>query len=150
MVLWWILKPGKPESHMQPLPASRRQLALGQSHSFICLELQEGAFCLQITEYMGLPWWLSGRESSCQCRKLLFDPQIKKIPWRRKWQPTPVFLPRKSHGQRSLAGYSPWDRKRVRHNLSTKQQQPVSLFYRRGNWVSIVEKSDLSLGIITP
>ena len=69
MVLWWILKPGKPESHMQPLPASRRQLALGQSHSFICLELQEGAFCLQITEYMGLPWWLSGRESSCQCRR---------------------------------------------------------------------------------
>ena len=36
---------------------------------------------------------------------------IEKIPWRRKWQPAPVFLPRKSHGQRSLAGYSPWDHK---------------------------------------
>ena len=35
----------------------------------------------------------------------------KKIPWSRKWQPTPVFLPEKSHGQRSLAGYSPWDLK---------------------------------------
>ena len=34
-----------------------------------------------------------------------------KIPWRRKWQPTPVFLPGESHGQRSLAGYSPWGRK---------------------------------------
>ena len=34
---------------------------------------------------------------------------IEKIPWSRKWQPTPVFLPGKSHGQRSLAGYSPWD-----------------------------------------
>ena len=56
MVLWWILKPGKPESHMQPLPAARRQLALSQSHSFICLEHQEGAFCLQVTEYMGFPW----------------------------------------------------------------------------------------------
>ena len=39
----------------------------------------------------------------------MFDPWVEKIPWRRKWQPTPVFLPGESHGQRSLAGYSPWD-----------------------------------------
>ena len=37
-----------------------------------------------------------------------FDPWVRKIFWRRKWQPTPVLLPRKSHGQRSLVGYSPW------------------------------------------
>ena len=37
-----------------------------------------------------------------------FDPRVGKIPWRRRWQPTPVFLPGKVHGQRSLAGYSPW------------------------------------------
>ena len=37
--------------------------------------------------------------------------QLGKIPWRRKWQPTPVFLPGKSHGQRNLAGYSPWRHK---------------------------------------
>ena len=43
-------------------------------------------------------------------------------PWRRKWQPTPVFLTGKSHEQRSLLGYSPWDCKRVRHDLVTKQQ----------------------------
>ena len=36
------------------------------------------------------------------------DPRVGKIPWRRKWQPTPVFLPRESHGQRNLMGYSPW------------------------------------------
>ena len=36
-----------------------------------------------------------------------FDPWVGKIPWRRKWQPAPVFLPRESHGQRSLVGYSP-------------------------------------------
>ena len=42
--------------------------------------------------------------------------------WRRKWQPTPVFLPGESHGQRSLEGYSPWGRKKVRHDLGTKQQ----------------------------
>ena len=38
----------------------------------------------------------------------MFDPWVGKIPWRRKWQPTPVFLTGKSHGQRNLAGYSPW------------------------------------------
>ena len=49
-------------------------------------------------------------ELNClQCRRPRFDPWDRKIPWRRKWQPTPVFLPRKSHGQRSLVGYSPWD-----------------------------------------
>ena len=38
----------------------------------------------------------------------MFDPWVGKIPWRRKWQPTLVFLPGKSYGQRSLVGYSPW------------------------------------------
>ena len=40
-----------------------------------------------------------------------FDPWVGKIPWRRKWQINPVFLPGKSRGQRSLAGYSPWGHK---------------------------------------
>ena len=55
----------------------------------------------------------------------MFDPLVVKIPWRRKWQPTPVFLPGKSHGQRSLVGYSPWGQKRVRQDLMTKQQQNI-------------------------
>ena len=38
----------------------------------------------------------------------MVDPWVRKIPWGRKWQPTPVFLPGKFHGQRSLASYSPW------------------------------------------
>ena len=58
----------------------------------------------------GLPWWLSGQESICQCRRHRrdgFDSWVGKIPWSgKKWQPAPVFLPGKSHGQRSLAGYS--------------------------------------------
>ena len=46
---------------------------------------------------------------------------IRKIPWRRKWQPTPLFLPGKSHGQRSLVGYSPYGlNARVGYNLATK------------------------------
>ena len=44
----------------------------------------------------------------------------ERFPWRRKWQPTLIFLPRKSHGQRSLVGYSPWGRERVRHNFVPK------------------------------
>ena len=56
----------------------------------------------------GLPWWLIGKESTCQCRRCEFDLWVGKISWRRKWQPTPVFLSGKSHGQRSLVGYSPW------------------------------------------
>ena len=43
-----------------------------------------------------------------QCRRPRFDPQVRKIPWRRKWLPTPVFLPGEFPGQRSLMGYSPW------------------------------------------
>ena len=46
---------------------------------------------------------------------------VGKIPWRRKWQPTPVLLPGNSHGQRSLTGYIPWGFKRVGHDLPTKQ-----------------------------
>ena len=51
----------------------------------------------------------SGKEPACQCRRHKrheFNPCVRKIPWRRKWQSTPVFLPGKSHGQRSLAGYT--------------------------------------------
>ena len=42
------------------------------------------------------------------CRRPGFEPWVEKIPWRRTWQPTPVFLPGKSHGQSNLAGYSTW------------------------------------------
>ena len=50
----------------------------------------------------------SGKESAYPCKRPGMDPWVGKIPWRRKWQPTPVFLPGESHEQRSLAGYSPW------------------------------------------
>ena len=58
-----------------------------------------------------LPRWLTGKEFACQWRRRGFDPWVGKIPWRRKWQPIPVFVPGKSHGQRSRAGCSPWGRK---------------------------------------
>ena len=61
----------------------------------------------------GAPGGASGKEPTCQHRDVKrcgFDPWVRKIPWRRKRQPTPVFLPGESRGQRSLAGYSPWGR----------------------------------------
>ena len=56
---------------------------------------------------LGLPRWLSGKESASQCRRCGFSPWVGKIPWRRERKPIPVVLPEKSHGQRSLVGYSP-------------------------------------------
>ena len=63
---------------------------------------------------------------TCQCgrhKRCRFDPWVGKIPWRRKWQPTPVFLPGKSNGQRSLAGYSPWGYKEsdTKHRVSKRK-----------------------------
>ena len=55
-----------------------------------------------------LPRWRSVKESAWQCRRWGFNPWVRMIPWSRKWQPIPVFLPEKFHGQRSLAGYRPW------------------------------------------
>ena len=59
---------------------------------------------------MSFPGGTSGKEPACHCRrhkKHGFDPWVGKIPWRKAWQPTPVFLPRESHAQKSLVGYSP-------------------------------------------
>ena len=58
-----------------------------------------------------------------QCRRCRFDSWVRKILWRRKWQPTPIFLPGKYHGQRILAGYHPWGPKRVKDDLATQQQE---------------------------
>ena len=49
----------------------------------------------------------SGKESTCRCRRCRFNPWVEKIPWGRKWQPIPVFLPGNLHGQMSLVSYSP-------------------------------------------
>ena len=90
--------------------------------------LLPGEFHGQRVQFMRLqflnefPRWLSGKESTCQCRRCRrhrFNPWVGKIPWKRKWQPTPVFLPGKSHGQRNPN--SPWGCKRVRHDLAIKQ-----------------------------
>ena len=70
-----------------------------------------------------LPWRLIGRETPAVPE--MQQPQVwslGRIPWRRRWHPTPVFLPGKFHGQRSLAGYSPWGHKEWGTTEATEQQ----------------------------
>ena len=87
-------------------------------------------------------YWFSGKKSSCQYRRPGFNPCIGRSPWRGKWQPTPVFLPEKSHGQRGLVGCSPWTCNRVRRSLATKQQQCID----RMRWMDgITDSMDMSL-----
>ena len=86
---------------------------LVQSLVFLCLSFLVNEkvmirFSLEVCE--GLPWWLIGKEAPAM-QETWVRSLVLEIPWRRKWQPTPVFLLGKSHGQRSLAGYSPWGRK---------------------------------------
>ena len=70
----------------------------------------------------GLPRWYSGKESACPCRsrgRQELDRLFRKIPWSRKWQSTPIFLPGKSHGQRSLVDYSPWGHRELEMTTHT-------------------------------
>ena len=78
-------------------------------------------------ELQGFPGATSGKEPACQCRRykrLGFDTWVGKIPQKRKWQPTPVFLPGESHGQRSLVGYAPQGSKELDMNETTQHMQP--------------------------
>ena len=70
--------------------------------------LEEVAFELDLVGHAVFPGGSEGQVSACNARDL-----VRKIPWRRTWQPTPVFLPGESHGQRSLVGYSPWGHKEL-------------------------------------
>ena len=85
---------------------------------------------LSYTLLQGFPWWFRWWRICLQCGRSGSDHCVGKIPWRRAWQPTPVFLPRESHGQRSQVGYSPWGC-RVRHEpLSTAH----TLYYKLNYW----------------
>ena len=76
---------------------------------------------MEIPHLKGFPWWLSSRETACNAREDSI-PGSGRSPGEGKWQPTPVFLPGKSHGQRNLVGYSPWGCKREGHSLGTKNK----------------------------
>ena len=65
-------------------------------------------------KYLGLPRWLSGKKFACNAGDIMrygFDPCVGKVPWRRAWKPTPVFLPGESYGQRNPVGCNSWGHK---------------------------------------
>ena len=99
-----------PTGYMDTTKAKNRKWDSGSLHIYFII------FFCKIK--MGLPWWLSGKESTCQCRRCGFNLWIRKIRWKKKWQPTRVCL------------RNPMDRgilsiglQRVRYDLVTKQQQ---------------------------
>ena len=97
------------------LTAQRREL-----YPMLCSDLKRrkfkkgGDICMCRADSRGLPWWLSGKQSTCQFRRHGFDPWVAKILWRRKWQSTPIFLPEKSREEEL------WGCKRIWHDLATK------------------------------
>ena len=91
------------------------------------------------TMTLGFLWWLcADQESACQYRKHWFNPWVRKIPWRRNWQPTPVFLPGESHGQSGRL--QSMGLQRVRYNWATNTH--VTIFK------STIEKVMLTICIL--
>ena len=76
---------------------------------------------------MDFPGGASGKEPACQCRRWGFDPWVRKVPWKRKWQPILVFLSGKFHGQKSLVGYSP----RGHKESDTTERLSTHVVYRK-------------------
>ena len=92
--------------------------------------------CILTSLNEGFPGGSSGKELSCRCRRpkrSKFNPWVRKIPWRRAWQPTPEFLPGESQGQRSLAGYSPEGHKESDTTEATEHEL-------KWTWLFIPEK----------
>ena len=83
----------------------------------------------------GFPGSSVVKNPPCQCRRHGFDAWVDKIPWRKKWQPTHVFLAGKSHGQRSLGELQFMGSQRVRHNLAM-ERAPIYTYIH--NWVTFL------------
>ena len=110
-------------------PPSSLQASSGKIGTATHLRELSGFMEIKYVKGPRLPRWLSGKESACQCRRrrsLGFNPWVGRSLWKRKWQPTPVFLPGEYGGQRSLAGCSPLGSQRMGQDLATEPQQQMS------------------------
>ena len=130
MSSWWMLGQNKEEGTMKPWlhadPQWWHWLILKISYSGVWHEVLMSCFNRSLGCGRGFPGGTSGKEPACQCRRHKrhkFYPWVRKIPWRRAWQPTPVFLLGESHGQRSLADYGPQGCKELYMTEATQQQQ---------------------------
>ena len=114
----WLLQAGR-------LPKEARGKGR-EEEPWFSLSPHIGALRESLSLWAGFPGG-SVVESACQCRRPGFNPWVWKIPSRRKWQSTPVFLHRKSHGQRSLVGYSPWNESESR-SIASDSLRPYGLY----------------------
>ena len=106
----WLLAPG-------PVPQS--PLYFGRTsrcQAWVLLKTSPLSRFLTALCRTCLPWWLSGKESACQCRRPWFDPWVRKIPWGGKWQPTPVFLPGEFPWTEEPGELQSMSSQRVRHD----------------------------------
>ena len=119
-------------------------------------------FCLDSREWItqgiytreGPHRWLSGKESTYQCR---FDQGFGMICWRRKWPPTLVFLPGKSHGWRSLVGYCPRGRNELdttehicKHSREGDLRASLHPWFRLDFWLLVLEWQELAFSPLRP
>ena len=91
-------------------------LSVLQNHSMLKVMIYHNLYWAKLN--LGLLWWLSGKESACSVRDPGLIHGLRRFRWRRAWQLTPIFLSGEFHGQKSLAGYSPWGWHRVGHDWS--------------------------------
>ena len=121
----WTEEPGG----LCPWGCKESDVTVHSTYTLYTCVCESVCMCVCMPYLWGLPRRLSGKESACQCRRhkrLGLSSWVEMVPWRRKWQPTPAFLYGKSHGQRSLVGYRPWDCRRFRYSLATKQQKRLN------------------------
>ena len=108
------MRPGKNVKRTSRIYPLEEWSLLGRENSIYTGKRTQNVYWIMITwynvVYINNTWGKrgdlrsGGKELACQCKRYGFHPWVRKIPWKRKWQPTPVVLPGKFHGQRSLVG----------------------------------------------
>ena len=119
-LLWLCPGMGSEARSLWPLPflgiAQLNAVSERDEYTYIQLNLFQIQINIPLDLFLELPWWLRWQRICLQCWRPGFEPWVRKILWRKAWQPSLAFLPGESHGQRSLLGYS---HRRVRHSIVT-------------------------------
>ena len=110
---WWAAICGVAQSQIRLKQRSSRPFSIMLNRNS-----KEGHCLFPKLGFLRAPLVAQQYRIHLQCRRRMFNPRVMKIPWRRKWQPTPVLLPGKLHGQSSLAGYKPMGSQRSQTQLS--------------------------------
>ena len=112
------------------IPRSGRSPGEGNGYPLQCSclanPMDRGAWQAMVQRVEESQTWLKWPSTYPHCRRPEFDSRVGKIPWKREWQPTPVFLPGEFHGQKSLVDYSPWG-----HEVWDTTERPSLLLFNK-------------------